>query len=169
MANIGFIGVGNMGGPMTRNLVRAGHAVKAFDLSEDAMNFAVQAGASRASSAADAATDVNVLISMLPVGANVRQVYLEGGVLESAAPGTLMIDSSTIDVETARAVHAAAKAAGFDMLDAPVSGGVTGADAGTLTFMCGGDAAGFAAVEPGEGAESVDGNSDDEIDAWLAD
>ena len=102
MANIGFIGVGNMGGPMTRNLVRAGHAVKAFDLSEDAMNFAVQAGASRASSAADAATDVNVLISMLPVGANVRQVYLEGGVLESAAPGTLMIDSSTIDVETAR-------------------------------------------------------------------
>ena len=118
MANIGFIGVGNMGGPMTRNLVRAGHAVKAFDLSDEAMNFAVQSGASRASSAADAATDVNVLISMLPVGANVRQVYLEGGVLESAAPGTLMIDSSTIDVESARAVHAAAKAAGFDMLDA---------------------------------------------------
>ena len=148
MANIGFIGVGNMGGPMTRNLVRAGHVVKAFDLSDEAMNFAVQSGASRASSAADAATDVNVLISMLPVGANVRQVYLEGGVLESAAPGTLMIDSSTIDVESSRAVHAAAKAAGFDMLDAPVSGGVTGADAGTLTFMCGGDAAVFAKARP---------------------
>jgi 3-hydroxyisobutyrate dehydrogenase len=148
MARIGFVGIGNMGGPMTRNLVRAGHMVKVFDLSEEAMNFAIQAGASRASSAADAATEVDNLITMLPVGGNVRDVYIDGGVLAAASPGTLMIDSSTIDVDTARVVHALATEAGFEMLDAPVSGGVVGADAGTLTFMCGGEASTFAKARP---------------------
>lgn len=143
MARIGFIGVGNMGGPMVRNLVKAGHGVKVFDLSEEAMNFAVQAGAKAAASVKDAAGGVDYVVSMLPVGANVRQVYLEDGVLAAADKGTVLIDSSTIDVESARAVHAAAKEAGLEMLDAPVSGGVVGADAGTLTFMCGGDKATF--------------------------
>jgi 3-hydroxyisobutyrate dehydrogenase len=148
MARIGFVGVGNMGGHMTRNLVRAGHDVKVFDLSEEAMSFAVQAGAKAASSAADAAAGVEVVITMLPVGANVREVFIDGGVLQAADAGTLMIDSSTIDVETSREVHAMAAAAGFDMLDAPVSGGVIGADKGTLTFMCGGDVATFARARP---------------------
>jgi 3-hydroxyisobutyrate dehydrogenase len=143
MARIGFIGLGHMGGPMARNLVKAGHEVKGFDLSEEAMNFAIQAGLKGAASVAEAATDVEVLVSMLPVGQNVRNVYLDAGALDAVAPGTLLIDSSTIDVESARAVHEAASAKGLDMLDAPVSGGVPGADAGTLTFMCGGDKATF--------------------------
>jgi 3-hydroxyisobutyrate dehydrogenase len=138
MASIGFVGVGNMGGPMVRNLIRAGHSVKAFDLSEEALNFVVQAGAVAATSVADAASSVDVVVTMLPVGSNVRDVFLGDGVLAHAAPGTLLIDSSTIDVESSRAVHAEATARGFEMLDAPVSGGVVGADAGTLTFMCGG-------------------------------
>ncbi|MEM7407430.1 MAG: 3-hydroxyisobutyrate dehydrogenase [Pseudomonadota bacterium] len=148
MADIGFIGLGNMGGPMTRNLVRAGHALKVFDLSEEAMNFAVQDGAVACGSAAEAATDVDVVVTMLPVGENVRSVYFEAGVIGALRPGTLLIDSSTIDVESARAVHAAATEAGFEMLDAPVSGGVTGADAGTLTFMCGGEPSAFARARP---------------------
>lgn len=148
MAKIGFIGVGNMGGPMVRNLVKAGHAVKVFDLSEEAMNFAVQAGAKAAESVKDAASGVEYVVSMLPVGQNVRAVYLDDGVLGAVDKGTVLIDSSTIDVESARAVHAAAKEAGLAMLDAPVSGGVTGADAGTLTFMCGGDKATFEKARP---------------------
>lgn len=148
MARIGFIGVGNMGGPMSRNLVRVGHELKVYDLSEDAVHFAVQVGARRAESAADAARDVDVVITMLPVGANVKAVFVDAGVLEAAAAGTVLIDSSTIDVETSREVHAAAAAAGFEMLDAPVSGGVVGADAGTLTFMCGGAASTFAKARP---------------------
>lgn len=148
MARIGFIGLGNMGGPMARNLVKAGHEVKGFDLSEEAMNFAIQAGVTGAGSANEAAADVDVVITMLPVGQNVRDVFLEGGALEAVAPGTLVIDSSTIDVESAQAVHAAATERGLEMIDAPVSGGVAGADAGTLTFMCGGDAAVFAKARP---------------------
>ena len=148
MAQIGFIGVGNMGGPMARNLVRGGHSVTAFDLSEEALNFAVQAGAKAAPSAVQAATDVDVLITMLPVGANVRTIFIDQDVLGAARPGTLMIDSSTIDIETSKEMHAAAAAAGFEMLDAPVSGGVGGADAGTLTFMCGGDVSVFAKARP---------------------
>ena len=144
MARIGFIGLGNMGGPMARNLVKAGHEVKGFDLSEEAMNFAVQAGVQAARSVGDAASEVEVIVTMLPVGQNVRDVYLDEGALETAASDTLLIDSSTIDVDSARAVHEAAAAKGLQMLDAPVSGGVGGADAGTLTFMCGGDAATFA-------------------------
>ena len=144
MAKVGFIGVGNMGGPMTRNLLKAGHSVKVFDLSEEALNFVVQSGAVAVASPAQAATEVDIVVTMLPVGVNVREAVLYGGVLDAASPGTLMIDSSTIDVDTSRELHAAAKAAGFEMLDAPVSGGTVGADAGTLTFMCGGSTGAFA-------------------------
>ena len=143
MATIGFIGIGNMGGPMVRNLLKAGHSVKAYDISQDALNFAVQAGARAADTAKGAATDVEFVIAMLPVGSNVRDVFLNDGVIGAANPGTILIDSSTIDVETSQVVHEAAEDAGLPMLDAPVSGGTIGAEAGTLTFMCGGVKATF--------------------------
>jgi len=139
MAHVGFIGVGNMGGPMARNLIKAGHSLKVYDLSEEAVNFAVQSGAKAAQSVKDAASGVDFVVTMLPVGDNVRAVYLGEGVLAAAGRGTVLIDSSTIDVETARAVHAVATERGYAMLDAPVSGGVAGAEAATLTFMCGGE------------------------------
>ena len=127
MARIGFIGVGNMGGPMARNLIKAGHKLKVFDLSEEAINFVVQSGAERASSIQEAAVDVDFVLTMLPVGSNVKEVFLENGVIGAANKETLFIDSSTIDVESAVTVHDAANAAGFQMLDAPVSGGTVGA------------------------------------------
>ncbi len=148
MARIGFIGLGNMGGPMARNLIRAGHDLKVYDLSEEAMNFVVQSGATAAESVKDAARGVEFVVTMLPVGANVREVFMEDGAIAAADPGTLLVDCSTIDVESARAAHAAAAEAGFEMLDAPVSGGVGGADAATLTFMCGGAAAAFEKARP---------------------
>lgn len=148
MARIGFIGLGNMGGPMSRNLVRAGHELKGFDLSEEALNFAAQSGLKPVDSAAAAAAEVDFVLTMLPVGSNVRQVILDGGVLSAAAPGSVLVDTSTIDVETAQEVHQAAAAAGLEMLDAPVSGGTVGADAATLTFMCGGEASTFHKVTP---------------------
>ena len=148
MAKIGFIGVGNMGGPMARNLIGAGHSLKVFDLSEEAVNFVVQSGAERAGSIQDAAKGVEIVVTMLPVGGNVREVFLGDGVVGAADPGTLFIDSSTIDVESAVAVHEAAQAAGFEMVDAPVSGGTIGADAGTLTFMCGGSSSAFSRARP---------------------
>ena len=148
MARVGFIGVGNMGGPMARNLVKAGHAVKVFDVSEEAMNFAVQSGARAAKSVKDAAGGVEFVVTMLPVGDNVRAVFLVDGVLAGADPGTVLMDCSTIDVETARAVHAAAAERGYAMLDAPVSGGVGGAETATLTIMCGGDKAIFEKARP---------------------
>ena len=148
MAKIGFIGVGNMGGPMARNLITAGHSLKVFDLSEDAVNFVVQSGAERAASIQDAAKGVDIVVTMLPVGGNVREVFLNEGVVAVADQGTLFIDSSTIDVESAVAVHEAAATAGFQMLDAPVSGGTVGADNGTLTFMCGGEKATFDKARP---------------------
>jgi 3-hydroxyisobutyrate dehydrogenase len=148
MARVGFIGVGNMGGPMARNLVKAGHAVKVYDLSEEAVNFAVQSGAKAAQSVKDAARGVEFAVTMLPVGDNVRAVFLNDGVLAAGDPGTVLIDSSTIDVETARAVHAAAAERGYAMLDAPVSGGVGGAVAGTLAIMVGGDAADLEEARP---------------------
>ena len=148
MARIGFIGLGNMGGPMARNLIRAGHSLKVFDLSGEAINFVVQSGAAAADSVRDAATGVDFVITMLPVGANVREVFMQDGVIAAADPGTVLIDSSTIDVATAQDAAAAARAAGFAMLDAPVSGGVIGAEQATLTFMCGGDSATFEACRP---------------------
>jgi 3-hydroxyisobutyrate dehydrogenase len=139
MAKIGFIGLGNMGGHMARNLIKAGHDLKAFDLFEAAVELAVSRGATAAATAKDAATDVDVVVSMLPAGKHVRSVYVEDdALLDVVAPGTLIIDSSTIDVQSARDVIAEATKRGVDMIDAPVSGGVGGAEAGTLTFMCGG-------------------------------
>ncbi len=143
MTKIGFIGVGNMGGPMARNLVQAGHEVAAFDLDEEKLNLAVQSGARRAGSISDAVAGAEAVVTMLPAGQHVRAVYTgDDGVIASVAEGTLLIDSSTIDVDSSRAAHAAAEAAGYAMIDAPVSGGVGGAEAGTLTFMCGGAGAG---------------------------
>lgn len=148
MARIGFVGLGNMGGPMVRNLLKAGHTVQVFDLSQEAINFAVQSGAVETGSVKEAASNVDFVVTMLPVGANVREVYLNDGVLAAAGPGTVLIDSSTIDVATAQTASAAAKEAGFGMIDAPVSGGVMGADQGTLTFMCGGETSVFEKARP---------------------
>ena len=149
MADIGFIGVGNMGAPMIANLIAAGHAVTGHDVVEAAREAARECGAAVAESAAGAARNGEVVITMLPAGEHVRAVYLGGGgVIAAARPGTLLIDCSTIDVDTARAVHGAAREAGFELLDAPVSGGVSGAQAATLTFMAGGSEAAFARAEP---------------------
>jgi len=149
MSEIGFIGVGNMGGPMVRNLMKAGHRVTVFDLMPTAVDRCVAAGAAAASSALAAASDRGVVITMLPAGRHVREVYLgKDGILGAVAPGTLMIDSSTIDVATAREVGAAAARANLAMIDAPVSGGVGGAEAGTLTFMVGGPDDAFARARP---------------------
>ncbi len=146
---IAFIGLGNMGGPMAANLVKAGHSVAAFDMSKPAVDRIVAAGGESAASANAAATDAEAIVTMLPAGQHVREVYLcDQGLLKAAKPGTLIIDSSTIDVATARDVHAAAKSARIDFLDAPVSGGVGGATAGTLTFMVGGEDAAFQRAKP---------------------
>lgn len=149
MAKIGFIGVGNMGGPMVKNLVQAGHAVSVFDVAPKAVKAARKAGAEAAASALDAAQAGEVVITMLPAGAEVRGVYLgEGGIVAALPAGPLLIDCSTIDVESARAVNAAAAERGLEMVDAPVSGGVAGAEAAALTFMVGGAASAFARAEP---------------------
>ncbi len=148
MTTIGFIGVGNMGGPMARNLLKGQYGVAAFDLSDAALKPVIDAGATRAKTVRETVAQADIVVSMLPAGSHVRSVYLEDGVLAAAKKGALLIDSSTIDVDSARAVHAAAEKAGFDFLDAPVSGGVGGAEAGTLTFMCGGSEQAFERARP---------------------
>jgi 3-hydroxyisobutyrate dehydrogenase len=148
MTNIAFIGVGNMGGPMARNLVKAGHAVTVFDLNIDAVELVVKAGAKRAGTSNAAVAQADCVITMLPAGHHVRSVYLDDGVLAHAKKDALLIDSSTIDVDSAKAVHIAAERAGFQFIDAPVSGGTGGAEAGTLTFMCGGQEDAFARAKP---------------------
>ncbi|HEX4860453.1 MAG TPA: 3-hydroxyisobutyrate dehydrogenase [Rhizomicrobium sp.] len=148
MTNIAFIGVGNMGGPMARNLVKAGEGVTAFDLSAAVLEPVIAAGAVKAASVKEAVKDADVVITMLPAGQHVRAVYLDDGILSAAKKGALLVDSSTIDVDSARAVHAAAEKAGFDFLDAPVSGGTGGAEAATLAFMCGGSEKAFQRAEP---------------------
>ncbi|HQT74415.1 MAG: 3-hydroxyisobutyrate dehydrogenase [Acidiphilium sp. 37-67-22] len=149
MARIGFIGLGNMGGPMAANLVRAGHAVLGFDTVVAAREAAAAAGVAIVELAADAARDADAVITMLPSGPIVRAVYEAGdGILPAARAGTLFIDCSTIDVDSARAAHAMAAGRGMLSLDAPVSGGVGGASAGTLTFMAGGSAEAFERGEP---------------------
>jgi len=149
MADIGFIGLGNMGGPMAANLVAAGHEVVGFDVDPAALEAAVANGVIAAASAQDAAASAPVTITMLPAGAQVREVYSgEEGIIAAAPEGALLIDCSTIDVATARAVHQAAAEAGRAMLDAPVSGGVAGAAAGSLTFMAGGAEDAFARAQP---------------------
>jgi len=147
MATIGFIGLGNMGGGMAANLAKAGHVVQAFDLSADALARAVEAGCVGVTGAAEAVVGADVVVTMLPAGAHVRAVY-EGAVFGAAAAGTLFLDCSTIDVDSARHVAGAADALGFVMCDAPVSGGIAAANAGTLTFMVGGSSEGFARAEP---------------------
>lgn len=145
MADIGFIGLGNMGGPMAKNLVQAGHSVKGFDLGATALETAQANGIETVESAADVLKGSRVVVTMLPAGEHVRSVYLgDQGLIAKAEADTLFIDSSTIDVTSCREVHEAAAAAGHVMLDAPVSGGVAGADGGTLTFMVGGTDAAFA-------------------------
>jgi 3-hydroxyisobutyrate dehydrogenase len=146
MTKICFIGLGKMGAPMAANLVKAGHNVLGYDLVPALRDAAAGLGVTIAESADAAAAGAPVVVTMLPTGEPVLAVTRRA--LGLAAPGALFIDCSTIDVETARLVHAEAAAAGAASLDAPVSGGTTGAEAGTLTFMCGGSAAAFAAAEP---------------------
>lgn len=148
--HIGFLGLGNMGGPMARNLLKAGHRLSVYDLSTTALAGLLEAGAQQSESpAAIAQSGVDLIITMLPAGAQVRQVYLDNdGLLAHVPTGVLLIDSSTIDPMTAREVAAAAVRQGNPMLDAPVSGGTAGAAAGTLTFMVGGSEADFHQAEP---------------------
>ena len=149
MARIAFVGLGNMGGPMAQNLIKAGHQVAGFDISLDAVGKLVAAGGTAAGKPGAAAEAAEVVVTMLPSGAEVREIYLEpDGIIERAVPGTVLIDSSTIDVETAREVAAAAEAKGLLMIDAPVSGGTSGAQGGTLTFMVGGSDEAFAKARP---------------------
>ncbi len=149
MTKIGFIGLGNMGGPMAVNLIKAGHEVQGFDLSSDAIAAFTAAGGTALASAADVVRGVEVVVTMLPAGKHVRAVYMsDDGILAAASDGTLFIDSSTIDVQSARDVATAAADAGMAMIDAPVSGGVGGASAGTLTFMVGGPDTAFAEAKP---------------------
>ncbi|MAI52991.1 MAG: 3-hydroxyisobutyrate dehydrogenase [Gammaproteobacteria bacterium TMED95] len=139
MSTIGFIGLGNMGGPMAKNLLNAGHQVKVFDLVEASMASVVAEGGTANKSAADAVRGADLVISMLPASKHVEALYLgDAGLITQLDADTLIIDCSTIAPESARKVAAAAAEAGFDMIDAPVSGGVGGAVGGTLTFMVGG-------------------------------
>ncbi len=144
--DIAFVGLGNMGSGMAANLVRAGHAVRAYDLNTEAVDRAVAAGAVKAATLADACRDAVAVVTMLPAGQHVRAVYAE---VFAIAPGSaILIDCSTIDVDTARAVEADATDKGFAMVDAPVSGGVAAANGGTLTFMVGGSDGAFVLARP---------------------
>ena len=148
MARIGFIGLGNMGLPMAQNLIKAGHQVEGVDINPAAVAKLKAAGGVAVDMAAVAAGRADVVITMLPAGKQVREVYLgPNGIIASANEGTLLIDCSTIDVETARAAAGEAEKKGLMMLDAPVSGGVGGATAGTLTFMVGGSERAFVRAE----------------------
>ncbi len=148
MARIGFIGLGNMGLPMAQNLIKAGHQVEGVDVNPAAVEKLKAAGGGGAEFAKVAASRADVVITMLPAGQHVREVYTgPNGIIENANPGTLLVDCSTIDVETARAVAAEAEKKGLLMLDAPVSGGVGGATAATLTFMVGGSTQAFVRAE----------------------
>ena len=149
MATITFIGLGNMGGPMAANLVKAGHDLTVFDLSSEAVKALTSEGAKSAATIQEAVEGAEVVISMLPAGQHVEAVYLgDNGLLKNLPSTTLVIDSSTIAPETAKGVAEAAVAAGITFMDAPVSGGVGGAKAGTLTFICGGEADAFERAKP---------------------
>ena len=146
MTSIAFIGLGNMGAGMAANLAKAGHDVRAFDLNADALGRAAEAGCLACASAAEAAGSAEVVVTMLPAGTHVAAVY-DDAVFPHAAPGTLLIDCSTIDVATARANADTAATRGLIAVDAPVSGGIAAAHAGSLTFMVGGSAEAFARAE----------------------
>lgn len=146
MANIAFIGLGNMGGPMAANLVKAGHAVQGFDLAQASKDASKAEGVSIAASAKDAVKEARIVITMLPAGKHVLSVWNE--IIPAVPKGALMIDCSTIDVESARQSHALAAKAQLPSIDAPVSGGTGGAKGATLTFMAGGGSKAFAAAKP---------------------
>jgi 3-hydroxyisobutyrate dehydrogenase len=146
MTTIAFIGLGNMGNPMAANLVKAGHDVNGFDLVPENLKIARDNGVTVMANAAAAVKDAEIVITMLPAGKHVLSVYDD--IVAKAAKGTLFIDSSTIDVDSARKAHAIAAKHGMLSVDAPVSGGVGGATAGTLTFMAGGSKEAFAKAEP---------------------
>src|SRR5215213_5779842 len=149
MARIGFIGLGNMGLPMAQNLLKAGYQVEGCDINNESVQKLVSAGGAGVETPKIAASRADVVITMLPSGKEVREVYLDPvGIIASANPGTLLIDSSTIDVDTARLVANTAAASSLPMIDAPVSGGVAGAQAGTLTFMVGGEEDAFKRAHP---------------------
>ncbi|MGB5723850.1 MAG: NAD(P)-binding domain-containing protein, partial [Parasphingorhabdus sp.] len=144
---IGFIGLGNMGGGMAANLAKAGHEVHAFDLSGEALAKAGEAGCHPVSDAALAVNNMEAVVTMLPAGSHVRKVY-EYEIIINGDPGTLVIDCSTIDVDSAKDVAIMAEAKGLVPVDAPVSGGIAAANGGTLTFMVGGSEEGFKRAEP---------------------
>lgn len=140
MAAVGWIGLGNMGGPMAANLVKAGHTVRGYDVVPSAVEAAAAAGVEPAGSVAEAVAGADVVFTMLPKGEHSRAVYLgEDGIFAAASTDTLLVESSTIDIETAQLLHDTAAGAGFRFVDAPVSGGISGAAAATLTFMVGGE------------------------------
>ncbi|MEQ9662400.1 MAG: 3-hydroxyisobutyrate dehydrogenase [Parasphingopyxis sp.] len=147
MTTIAFIGLGNMGGGMAANLAKAGHDVAAFDISEEALGAAKAKGCRTAASGAEAVKGAEAVVTMLPAGKHVRAVYTDD-VFDHAEPGTLLLDCSTIDVDTARSVADQAAAKGFAMVDAPVSGGILAAEGGTLTFMVGGTDEAFERARP---------------------
>ncbi|MBY4593351.1 MULTISPECIES: 3-hydroxyisobutyrate dehydrogenase [Rhizobium] len=146
MARIAFIGLGNMGGPMAANLVKSGHEVLGFDLAASVLKAAEAGGVKPASHASQAVKDAEIVITMLPQGRHVLTAWTD--ILQTTAQGTLVIDCSTIDVDSSRKAHEMAKAASCLSLDAPVSGGTGGASAGTLTFMAGGSDEAFARAKP---------------------
>jgi 3-hydroxyisobutyrate dehydrogenase len=149
MMNIGFIGLGNMGLPMALNLLKAGHQVTGFDLVQSQLDAFAKAGGKTVASANDAVKGVDVLVSMLPASRHVEGLYLgDAGLLANANPKTILVDCSTISPKVAQAVAAAAQAKGFVMVDAPVSGGTAGAQAGTLTFMVGGENSAVECIRP---------------------
>ncbi|ANC86295.1 3-hydroxyisobutyrate dehydrogenase [Sphingomonas sp. NIC1] len=147
MARVAFIGLGNMGGGMAANLAKAGHDVRAFDLSQDALDKAKAAGCLPVASAAEAVEGAEAIVTMLPAGSHVEGVYNDA-VFGRAQPSAILIDCSTIDVATARRVAEAAAAKGLTAVDAPVSGGIAAANGGTLTFMVGGSTEGFDRAQP---------------------
>ncbi len=147
MARVAFIGLGNMGGGMAANLAKAGHEVRAFDLSEEALAKAEGKGCTRAASAEAAVQDADAVITMLPAGKHVAEVF-RSSMFGKAPASAILIDCSTIDVDTAKTIEREAEAAGYTMVDAPVSGGIAAAEGGTLTFMVGGSDDGFARAQP---------------------
>ncbi len=147
MARIAFIGLGHMGGGMAPNLVKAGHEVRAFDLSEEALSRAVERGCAKAGSAAEACANAEAVVTMLPAGKHVTEVY-HSAVFGSAPASAVLIDCSTIDIGSARTIEEEAAAKGYAMVDAPVSGGIAAAEGGTLTFMVGGSPQAFERARP---------------------
>lgn len=149
MATIGWIGLGNMGGPMAANLVRAGHEVIGYDMNETASARAAEHGVRTVTSIAEAVAAANFVFTMLPNGKIASDVYTQpGGVFDSADPHAVLVDSSTIDIATSKVLHRDAESRGLSFLDAPVSGGTVGAEAGTLTFMVGGSEDVLAVARP---------------------